>query len=87
MRDKILNFGNGIIEIPTERETNCDNVITEIGKKKNLWQLWQCHCRKWKEKKNLVIAEITCEEFKKKSVTPTIFLQHFHNKSQVISYY
>ena len=34
MRDKILNFGNGITEIPTNRETNCDNVITEIGKKK-----------------------------------------------------
>ena len=46
MRDKILNFGNGITEIPTDRETNCGNVITEIGKK-NLWQ-----CRKWKEKKN-----------------------------------
>ena len=54
--------------------------------KKKLWQLWQCHCRKWEEKK-IVVAEITCEELKKKSVTSTIFLQHFHNKSQVISYY
>ena len=27
------------------------------------------------------------EKLKKKSVTFTIFLQHFHNKSQVISYY
>ena len=34
MRDKILNFDNGITEIPTDRETNCGNVITEIGKKK-----------------------------------------------------
>ena len=33
-----------------------------------------------------MVAEITCEELKKKSATSTIFLQHFHNKSQVISY-
>ena len=38
--------------------------------------------------KKIVVAEITCEELKKKkSATSTIFLQHFHNKSQVISYY
>ena len=51
-REKILNFGNGIIEIPADRETNCGNTIAEIGKKKILWQLWQCHCRKWEGKKN-----------------------------------
>ena len=56
-----------------------------MWEKKN-WQLWQCHCQKWEEKK-IVVAEITCEELKKKSATSTIFLQHFHNKSQVISYY
>ena len=38
-------------------------------------------------KKKIVVAEITCEEFLKKSATSIIFLQHFHNKSQVISYY
>ena len=38
-------------------------------------------------KKKIVVAKITCEELKKKSVTSTIFLQYFHNKSQVISYY
>ena len=56
-----------------------------MWEKKN-WQLWQCHCQKWEEKK-IVVAEITCEELKKKSAMSTIFLQHFHNKSQVISYY
>ena len=38
-----------------------------------------------KEKK-IVIAEIW-GGIKKISVTSTIFLQHFHNKSHVISYY
>ena len=28
----------------------CGNAISEIGEK-NLWQLWQCHCQKWEEKK------------------------------------
>ena len=37
--------------------------------------------------KKIVVAEITCEKLKKKSVTFTIFLQYFHKKSQVISYY
>ena len=55
-----------------------------MWKKKN-WQLWQCHCRKWEEKK-IVVAEIW-GGIKKISVTSTIFLQHFHNKSHVISYY
>ena len=34
-------------------------------------------------KKKIVVAEITCEELKKK----VLRLQYFHNKSQVISYY
>ena len=62
----------------------CGNAIAEIGGK-NLQQLWQCHCRKWEEKK-IVVAEIW-GGIKKISVTFTIFLQHFHNKSHVISYY
>ena len=37
--------------------------------------------------KKIVVAKITCEELKKKSATSTIFLQHFHNKSQIINYY
>ena len=48
---KFWIFGNGIIEIPVDQETNYSNAITEIGEK-NLWQLWQCHCWKWEEKKN-----------------------------------
>ena len=75
---KFWIFGNGIIEIPVDQETNCSNAITEIGEK----NLWQCHCWKWEEKK-IVIAEITCEELKKN----VLRLQYFHNKSQVISYY
>ena len=38
------------------------------------------------QKKKIVIAEIW-GGIKKISVTSTIFLQHFHNKSHVISYY
>ena len=34
MREKILNFGNGIIEIYVDQETNCSNAIAEIGNKK-----------------------------------------------------
>ena len=34
----------------------------------------------------IMVAEIQ-GGIKKKSATSTIFLQHFHNKSQVISYY
>ena len=68
MRDKILNFDNGITEIPTERETNCGNVIIEIGKKKI------CGNAENGRKKKIVVAEITCEELKKKCATFTIFL-------------
>ena len=62
--------------------------------------LWQWHCRNrggicgncgnaiaenGREKK-IVVAEIW-GGVKKKCSTSTIFLQHFHNKLQVISYY
>ena len=64
----------------------CGNGIAEIGGKKNCcnWfvamplpkqggkNLWQCHCRKWEEKK-IVVAKIW-REMKKKSATTTIFL-------------
>ena len=46
-------------------------------------QLWQWHCRKWEEKKSYKIYE----RVKKKVVMSTIFLQHFHNKLHIISYY
>ena len=46
-REKILNFGNQIIEIPADRNQlwQCHS---EIGG--NFFFLWQCHCRKWEEK-------------------------------------
>ena len=84
-----LNLGNHITEIPA----------AQICSQRN--QLWQCHCRNRRVKKKIVaivampllkmgekkiVAEIW-GGIKKKSVTFTIFLQHFHNKSQVISYY
>ena len=59
-----------------KREKNCSNWFVAMPLPKqggNLWQLWQCHCRKWEEKK-IVVAEIW-EGMKKKSVTSTIFLQ------------
>ena len=58
MREKILNFDNGITEILADWETNCGNAIAENGRKKKI-----------------VVAEITCEELKKKSATFTIFSQ------------
>ena len=63
----------------------CGNAIAEIGGKKIFfWQLWQFHCRKWEGKKK-VVSEIW--RGIKKNATSTIFLQHFHNKLQVIRYY
>ena len=54
---KQRNFGNTVIEIPLPKirlgqlkKSNCGNVIAEKGKKKKMfWQLWQCHCQKWKK--------------------------------------
>ena len=51
---------------------NCDNQIAENGRKKILW------------------LPKSGEEFKKKKtkvLRPQYFLQHFHNKSKVISCY
>ena len=48
----------------------CGNAIAEIGE---FFVLWQCHCRKWEEKK-IVVAEIW-GGVKKKSAMSTIFLQ------------
>ena len=45
-----------------------------MWKKKN-WQLWQCHCRKWEEKKNSGCRNHMWGIKKKKSATFTIFLQ------------
>ena len=87
-----MNFGNVITEIPATRSApkkkkpNCDNTIAKIGEeKKTLWQLWQCIAEIGEEKK-IVVTEIW-GGIKKISDTSIIFLQHFHNKSHVISYY
>ena len=70
------------------------------GRKEN--QMWQWHCRNKKKKigncgnaiaengrkrKNSGCPNHIWGIKKKKSTTSIIFLQHFHNKSQVISYY
>ena len=82
-----------ITEIPAA-QTICH------AQKKN--QLWQCYCRNRGRKKEfcgncgnaiaenrrgkkIVVAEIWGGI--KKKVTSIIFLQYFHNKSQVINYY
>ena len=96
-----MNFSNVITEIPTARsacpsvwavclkwdvlkkkKSNSGNTNAKMGEKKFLWQ---CHCRN-RGRKKIVVAEIW-GGIKKISATSTIFLQHFHNKSHVISYY
>ena len=46
----------------TDQETNCGNAIAEIGKKKFCGNAIAKNGRK----KKIVVAEITCEELKKK---------------------
>ena len=75
--------------------------LPKIGGGKNGMELWQWYCRnRWKfflaimampllkmgGKKKIVVAEIW-GGIQKKCVTFTVFLQYFHNKSKVISYY
>ena len=71
---------------PANRETNCGNAIAKIGKKKFCGNCGNAIAENGKKKKNS-----GCQNhiwgIKKKSATSTIFLQHFHNKSQVINYY
>ena len=62
---------------------NCGNFIVENGKKKFVLAIVAMTLPKMGKKKCYEI----CERVKKKVVTSTIFLQHFHNKSHMISYY
>ena len=65
-------------------DPNCGNAIAEIGrKKKTVLAIVAMVLPKMEKKKMLR----NLWKSKKKVVTSTIFLQHFHNKSQVISYY
>ena len=69
-----LNFGNVITEIlAAQISCSCSKKKRNRGRKRKLWQLWQCHCRKWEGVK-IVVAEIW-GGIKKKNVTSTIFLQ------------
>ena len=58
-REKFLIFGNGIAAIPFAHTCcpgGCSKCECAQGKPNDgkifFWQLWQCHCRKWEEKKN-----------------------------------
>ena len=68
------------------RKTKCGNGIVEIEKKKFL-AIVAMPLPKMGGKKNSGCQNHMWGIKKKKSATSTIFLQHFHNKSQVISYY
>ena len=96
-----MNFDNVITEIPATRSA-CPSVYVVCSKwdvlnKKSIVailllkqgkgkkKLWQCIVKIGEEKK-IMVTEIQ-RGIKKISVTSIIFLQHFHNKSHVISYY
>ena len=63
----------------------CGNGIVEIGKKKICDKLIVTMPLPKQGEKKIMVAEIW--EGIKKNAMSTIFLQHFHNKSQTISYY
>ena len=81
-------FGNTITEIPSTYtccSSGCSKCECMQGKL-NVGKKIFGNCSKAiteNGRKKIVVAEITCEELKKKNATSTIFLQHFHNKSQV----
>ena len=66
-------FGNGIAAIPSAYSAARVGARNVSARKENQMSKKKCY-------------EI-CERVKKKVVTSTIFLQHFHNKSHMISYY
>ena len=76
--EKILIFGNTIIKIPSAHtcypsgclKCECVQGKPNVGKKK--LAIVAMRCQKWEEKK-IVVAEITCEELKKKCYVYNIF--------------
>ena len=84
----MLNFDNGNTEFPLPSfAARVWSVRSEKEKKK---KIWQPNCgngiaKNGGQKKRG--SEIYGRVKKKKGVMYTIFLQHFHNKSHVISYY
>ena len=99
----MLNFGNGDTEFPLPssavRAWSARSEKEKIKNKNLTNELWQCHYRNRgikfffsncgngiAENRGEKSYEIY-ERVKKKVVMFTIFLQHFHNKSHMISYY
>ena len=85
-------FGNGIAAIPSAHTCcpgGCSKCECAQGKpndvEKKIGNCGNAIAKIGKEKK-IVVVEIW-GRIKKISVMSTIFLQHFHNKSHVISYY
>ena len=70
-----------------KKETNCGTAIAEIGEeKKNCSNCGNAIAENGREKK-IVVAEIWGGIKKKKKCYVHNICKHFHNKSQVISYY
>ena len=92
-REKFFIFSNGMAAIPSAHTccpSGCSKCECVQGKpndvdKKKFGNCGNAITEIGKEKK-IVVAKIW-GGIKKISVTSTIFLQHFHNKSHVISYY
>ena len=87
-REKFLIFGNTITEIPSAHTycpCGCSKCESAQGKPNVgifffFLAIVAMPLPKMRGKK-IMVAEITCEELKKKSATSIIFLQYFHNKS------
>ena len=82
-----MNFGNVITEIPAARST-CLSMCAVCSKWDVLKKKTNCGntIAEIGEEKKIVVTEIW-GGIKKISVMSIIFLQYFHNKSHVISYY
>ena len=86
---KKTNCGNAIAEIGKKRKFFLVIVamaLPKMGGEKKLNGIVAMSLPKMEGKKKLLLPK-SGEEFKKKIATSTIFLQHFHNKSEVINYY
>ena len=86
------NSGNGIVKIGGKKkllQLVCGNAIAKIGREGGGGEFVAIVTMPLPKMggKKIVVAEIWGGIKIKKSVTSTKLLQHFHNKSQVISYY
>ena len=79
----MLNFGNGDTEFPLPNSAARAWSARSVKEKKNFdKRIVAMSLPKWGEKSYEIY-----ERVKKKVVMSTIFLQYFHNKSHMISYY